>query len=69
MITDEEQRWFEHQTDREREREMDRAIAAEKERYFRSRGLTGRTGPARAARQRALHRLADEAQVVPEAPL
>ena len=40
MITDEEQRWFEHQTDREREREMDRAIAAEKERYFRSRGLT-----------------------------
>ena len=30
MITDEEQRWFEHQTDREREREMDREIAAEK---------------------------------------
>ncbi len=29
MITDdEEQRWFEHQTDHEREREMDREIAA-----------------------------------------
>ena len=31
MITDdEEQRWFEHQTDHEREREMDREIAAER---------------------------------------